>query len=182
MTYIKKAKQVIGHNLLFRDANSCDAEFILSLRTNPSKNQYLSFVSNDLSLQTQWLEQYSLASDQIYFIILADEKPCGTVRIYDERGDSFCWGSWLLAPGAPSNFAIESALMIYQFSLRLGFRRSHFGVRKENTSVWRFHERFGAERTGETDEDFLYKIERSEIEKSVVKYLRYLPDGIAVNW
>ena len=89
-------------------------------------------------------------------------------------------GSWIIKEGSPSSYAIESAMIVCNYSFLLGFRNAHFNVRKGNESVWKFHERFGAVRTGETEEDYLYKISNSSIQKSLKKYSRYLPDGIDV--
>ena len=51
----------------------------------------------------------------------------------------------VIREGSPSGYAVESALMVYQFAgaVSLGFTRAHFDVRKGNESVWKFHERFG---------------------------------------
>ncbi len=177
-----KADFVIGKNVVFRNANEGDAEFILQLRTNPIKGRYLSPTPSDLELQVDWLRKYAKDNSQAYFII--EDKGgerYGTVRLYDKRDDSFCWGSWILREGSPSGFSIESALMIYHFALDLGFGRSHFDVRKENESVWQFHERFGAVRVAEADSDYLYVISLSAIQKSISRYKKYLPNGIEVK-
>jgi hypothetical protein len=99
------------------------------------------------------------------------------VRLYDQRGDSFCWGSWIKSDGAPSGFGVESALMIYDFALQLGFRRAHFDVRKQNTSVCQFHERFGAVKVDESQEDYFYEMRPEAIARALQQYRKYLPDG-----
>lgn len=177
-----KADYVIGKNVVFRNANEGDADFILQLRTNPIKGRYLSPTPSELELQVDWLRKYAKDNSQAYFII--EDKGgerYGTVRLYDKRDDSFCWGSWILREGSPGGFAIESALMIYHFALDLGFSRSHFDVRKGNESVWQFHERFGAVRVAETDSDYVYAISLSSIQKSIARYKKYLPNGIEVK-
>lgn len=181
MPTLAKAEKIIGNKIVFRNASREDAGFILGLRTDPVKGKYLSATPNDLALQVSWLEKYTRDNSQIYFIIqdLQDE-PFGTVRLYDARQDSFCWGSWILKDGRPSGFAIESALIVYRYALELGFTRSHFDVRKGNESVWQFHERFGAVRVGETEDDYLYNIAESEIRASLEKYRKYLPHGIRI--
>jgi hypothetical protein len=63
----------------------------------------------------------------------------------------------------------------------LDFRRSHFDVRKANKSVWRFHERFGAERVAETEKDFLYQISLEAIRKAMSRYRKYLPLPLAIE-
>lgn len=177
-----KPRRVTGHKLAFRDAAPADAAFILSLRTDPSKSRHLSATSNDLAKQAAWLEAYGRDDSQVYFLIEdAADEAVGTVRLYDARGDSFCWGSWIIKDGTPGTYAIESALMVYHFARGLGFTRAHFEVRKDNASVWRFHERFGAVRTGETEHEFLYAIPAEAIAASLDKYSRYLPQGIRVE-
>lgn len=144
---IRKAEVVRGETMVFRDACVLDAEFILSLRTNENKSRFLSATRNDLEAQKAWLFQYATANDQAYFIIEFNDEPIGTVRLYDAQQDSFCWGSWILKEGRPRQAAMESALMVYAYAVNhLGFKGSHFDVRKGNERVWQFHERFGAQR------------------------------------
>lgn len=176
-----KPKKVIGNNVVFRDACKGDAEFILGLRTDLVKGKFLSNTSGSLDLQLAWLEKYGHDASQVYFII-EDQfgERFGTVRLYDRVERSFCWGSWILRDGRPSGFAMESALMVYEFGLSLGFKSSHFDVRKGNESVWKFHERFGAQRVSETDEDYIYHISFGAIKGSIEKYRKYLPNGVNI--
>ncbi len=176
-----KPQKVIGNNVVFRNANKEDAAFVLELRLDPVKGRHLSKTSNDLNDQIAWLEKYEKDDSQIYFIIESrGGERFGTIRLYDKKDDSFCWGSWILKEGRPSGFALESALMVYHFALGLGFTKSHFDVRKGNDSVWKFHERFGAQRVEETDEDYIYNISIDAIQKSLEQYKDRLPDGIQV--
>ena len=177
---IRKAKKIEGKSLVLRDAGPDDAAFVLMLRTDPQKSKHLSFTSPTLEQQVAWLESYSKKDDQAYFIIenLLEEK-LGTVRLYDAQGDSFCWGSWILKEYAPKTAAIESALMVYAYAIdNLGFNQAHFDVRKENESVWRFHERFGAERVGEIEMDYLYRIGHEKISAARQRYKKYLPNEL----
>lgn len=180
--FLVKPTKVIGKNVVFRNANKDDAEFILQLRTDPVKGKYLSATNADLDAQTAWLERYGSDNSQIYFII-EDRAgvPYGTIRIYDVQGDSFCWGSWILRDGRPSGFAVESAVLIYQFALSLGFKKSHFDVRKQNISVWEFHERFGALRIEERDEDYIYEIAHDAIKNAFDKYKKYINDEVVIQ-
>ncbi|RTL33806.1 MAG: N-acetyltransferase [Burkholderiales bacterium] len=176
-----KPARVLGRQIVLRDATVHDAEFIVGLRTDPIKGQYLSQTSSDVQAQREWLRSYAGDDSQVYFIIEdRDGQRHGTVRLYDVQGDSFSWGSWILADDRPSGFAVESALMVYHFALGLGFVASHFSVRVGNESVWKFHERFGAVRTGQQGDDYFYSISRAAIEASFDKYRKYLPDGVTV--
>lgn len=182
MAAIVKAARIEGNTLAFRNADVSDAEFILSLRTDAVKSRYLSQTSAQLSDQTEWLEAYANRSDEAYFIIesLSGDR-LGTVRLYDSRGDSFCWGSWIVKDGAPRPTAVESALMVYAYAVDfLGFTNCHFDVRKENEQVCRFHERFGAVRTGETKMDYLYTLSGEAIAQARHQFSKFLPNDLRV--
>jgi RimJ/RimL family protein N-acetyltransferase len=159
-----------GKTVFLRYANENDAEFILSLRNNDYLNKYLSATSSDISSQKQWLNDYKHREKQgieYYFIIcrLDNNSAIGTVRLYDFIIDrnSFCWGSWILSEDKTRTAAIESALLVYEFAFnKAGFERSHFDVRKGNTSVIKFHNKFGVTQVGETDLDYLYEYSKSD--------------------
>ena len=179
---LRKAHMVMGKTLNFRDATPSDAAFVLSLRTDSQKSKYLSGVTGEIDKQIEWLKRYGECEDQAYFIIINQaEEPLGTVRLYDPQGQSFCWGSWILRDGVPKSAAIESALMVYSFALHyLEFKKAHFDVRKGNEAVWRFHERFGAVKVGETDQDYLYQIGNMAILSSMQRYKKYLPESVKI--
>ncbi|MCX8505777.1 MAG: GNAT family N-acetyltransferase [Alphaproteobacteria bacterium] len=154
----------------------------MELRTDSKNARHISKTSNDLKKQEAWLEKYRNDNEQVYFIILNKQhERVGTVRLYDIKNDSFCWGSWILKDGTPSSYAIESALLVYHFALSLGFEKAHFHVRKGNQSVWKFHERFGAQKVEESAIDFFYEISLESIEQSLEKYKKYLPNGFLIE-
>ncbi len=142
------------------------AAFIHRLRDDPTLNRHLSQVTGGVEGQVRFLERYAsleAAGSEYYFVIInrKTDELCGTVRLYDMRPASFCWGSWILAPGRPRLAAVESALFVYDFGFGcLGFPASHFDVRKENTGVIAFHERMGARRTGEDEANIYFELTR----------------------
>lgn len=145
-----------------------DANFVLTLRLDSNYNQFLSAVTPDLDSQIAWIKKYKEdenAGKQFYFIIeKLDGTPCGTVRLYDFTEDSFCWGSWILNENKTRFSALESAFLVYQFAFdELGFTKCHFDVRKGNEKVISFHEKMGAEKTGETELDFLFEITKEAV-------------------
>lgn len=180
---IRKSELIVGNKLVMRNAAIVDAAFILSLRTNQQKSRHLSRVSDDLAKQEEWLRAYGENRTEAYFIIEdLNGNRLGTVRLYDAQVDSFCWGSWILVDGAPTTAAIESALIVYTYALDvLSFDHSHFQVQKANERVWKFHERFGAERMAGNDAEYEYKISNASIRSSMEKYRRYLPEGIFIE-
>lgn len=180
---LRKALSVMGKTLNFRNVQIHDAGFILSLRTDKEKSRYLSSVSGDLDEQRAWLERYSKDDSQVYFIIEYQGEAIGTVRLYDPQGSSFCWGSWILVNSRPKHAAMESALMVYAYAVdHLGFTAAHFDVRKGNERVCQFHERFGAVRVDETEEDYFYHLDQTAINNSRRRYRRFLEDSVKVEF
>ena len=71
--------------------------------------------------------------------------------------------------------------MVYAYALdHLGFEQAHFDVGAANEKVWRFHERFGAQRMREIGDDFFYELSMESIQSSAERYKRFLPRGITV--
>jgi len=172
-----------GRKVALRGVTERDAEFILALRTDASLNRYLSATDNDLGRQRRWISEYRQRDTEWYFIIEdLTGAALGTVRIYDVRGKSFCWGSWVLAGDAPSHAAIESALLVYEFAFGwLGFSASHFDVRKDNERVIAFHRRFGARDAGEDDANLHFTYGRADYERARERYRKFLPDEVRVE-
>jgi RimJ/RimL family protein N-acetyltransferase len=146
----------------FRRATVDDSEFLLGLRLDPSRNQNISATSGELKSQILWMESYLKRYNQggeAYFIIEVNGQPQGTLRLYDylPEQDSFCWGSWIIRPGAPALTAYQSAILVYDLAFgSLKFTRAHFDVRQANISVWKFHEKMGAKVVREDTQDRFY--------------------------
>lgn len=148
-----------------------DAEFILKLRLDSRYNQFLTAVSPDVQSQRDWIVQYKIdeaENKQFYFIIgRLDGVPCGTVRVYDIRPESFSWGSWILNEDKTRYAALESAFLVYEFGFgHLGLRKSHFEVMKENMKVISFHKKMGALETGEDEKKFYFEITEDAVEST----------------
>lgn len=170
-------KIVYGKTINLRDVDILDAKFILSLRLNNEKSCFISATSTDLDAQLNYINNYKSKKNEWYFIIESKQnEPLGTVRIYDIRKDSFCWGSWIVKHGAPPQTAVESAILIYEFAFySLGFLKSHFDVRKANTSVISFHEGCGAHIVSEDEINYYFNFSKEDYEKIRAKYKRFLP-------
>lgn len=168
---------VRGKSIFFRDILIDDSEFIVNLRANPEKNKYISISSGDIDKQKSFISSYFKTQTDFYFIICDWEwRRLGTIRIYDIRGNSFCWGSWILSEEAPKSAAIESALLIYDFAFySLHYSKSHFDVRKGNKRVIEFHKRFGASIVDEDALNYYFQYDREVYMSVRKKYNRYLP-------
>jgi RimJ/RimL family protein N-acetyltransferase len=182
MILIRKARAIIGNLYRLRNVDESDAAFIVALRTDEHKRRYISETSAELAQQIAWIKQYERDVGQAYFVIesMSGER-AGTIRMYDQKEDGFCFGSWIVKRGMPAACAVESILILYHYALDvLGFSRSYFAVRKPNRSVWRFMEQFGARRTGETEVDYWYQTERTPVQAAFKRYAKFLPHPIRV--
>lgn len=147
------------YGLIFRLVEEQDAEFILSLRTDPKLAMHLSPTTYDLPRQQAWIRDYKQREEQgleYYFLFETEEhEPLGVVRLYNFIDKTYNSGSWLVKPGSDDFTAIKSDLFISSFAINeLGFEQCLFDVRKANKKVVRFHKMF-ATVTGE-DEINLY--------------------------
>lgn len=168
--------RVEGKNINLRFVEEADAEFILRLRIDDKYNKFLSKVTADLESQRGWIRNYKIdekSGKQFYFIIeRKDGTPCGTVRIYDLRADSFCWGSWILNEDKTRYAAIESAFLVYEFGFsKLGYKKSHFDVMKNNSGVISFHTRMGAKKVSEDEVNEYFEITEDVVSKSKTQLL-----------
>ncbi|MEM6440114.1 MAG: GNAT family N-acetyltransferase [Pseudomonadota bacterium] len=176
--HIRPAAEVRGSTLAFRTATPEDAEFVFALRRSPEKSRHLSPVSDRVEDQRRWLERYARSEGQAYFMIEHEGRRIGTVRLYDARSDSFCWGSWILIDDRPRQAAVESALMVYAYAVdHLGFARAHFGVRLGNEKVLRFHARMGARELRRDARDAFFEMTPEAIRSARESLDRFLPGG-----
>jgi RimJ/RimL family protein N-acetyltransferase len=167
-----------GKTIQLRYATPDDAEFVYGLRVDPDRNKFVSPISGGAENQREWLVKYKQREAQgleHYFIIEKAAIPIGTVRIYDLQPDSFCWGSWMMVPRAPSSAAVESAVLLYEFAFyELGYSKSHFDVRLDNERVIAFHQRFGAKIVRSTDLDHYFVYSKEEYEKVRQRYAKFI--------
>ena len=170
-----------GTHIRLRSVEVSDADFILRLRVDERLNRFLSPVGDDLDHQVAWLQRYKRREqrgEEIYWMIedLAS-RAVGTVRLYDfdETDRSFTWGSWILKAGNPPQYALESAIRIYDYGFyTLQFEAARIEVRKGNTGVIAFHKRFAAKPVGESDEKLYYRLEAEDYAATRRRYVDFL--------
>lgn len=177
LKFNKTARFIKGRNIVLRDVEVGDAEFIYSLRTDERLGRFLSATEGGVESQINYILNYKKSNDTFYFLICGyNGEKFGTVRIYDIQGDSFCWGSWIVRPNVPNYVGIESALAIYTFAFEvIGFKKSHFDVRKENKRVLEFHLRMGAKIIREDELNIYLDYSYESFLAIKPKYNRYLP-------
>lgn len=173
---------ITGKNIDLREIEASDAEFVLSLRLDPELNTHLSVVEDDLDKQKEWIKKSKLNKQEWYFIVQnKQQQPVGTIRIYDIKGDSFCWGSWIIVPEARRYASFESAILLYQYAFfQLGFNKTHFDVRKNNLKVLNFHLRLGAVVIEENEQDFFMTFTKEDFCNKEQEYIEII-DKILLN-
>jgi hypothetical protein len=179
---ISKANKVLGKNIYLRNVVEEDAQFLLDLRLCPKKNKYISKTSAQLEDQLNWLRSYELSDDQAYFAICDySGKKLGCIRMYDPKGSSYCWGSWLMVNGLGPLVAIESVILLYAYGRHLGFNESRIYVQNGNKHTWRFHEKFSTAELVKTDAIYRhYIINEYKINSLLDKYSFLLTSPLRV--
>ncbi|MDE6958068.1 N-acetyltransferase [Helicobacter apodemus] len=166
---------LLGKHIALRLVQLSDAAFIYALR-NDKKARFLTQIIGGVQAQEQWIVEYKkreALGQEFYFIIQGGES-LGTIRIYDLKEDSFCWGSWIIKDSSPSYVAIESALCIYEFAFNtLGFRQSHFDVRKNNVKVVAFHQRCKARIVREDSKNYYFNFSKEDFASMQRHYAKY---------
>ena len=171
-------KESLKHSgVRLRLVSEADSEFIVNLRNDETLNRHVSKSTSNCSKQLAWIQDYKLREaqgEEYYFIIESAGLSVGTVRIYDIRAGSFCWGSWIIMRGTEPVVAIKSAILIYDYAFDvLGFMQSHLDVRKENRSVNAFHIRMGAECVKSDDLNHYYVMKKVAYLDAKKKLSRY---------
>ncbi len=133
-----------------------DAEFVVSLRSDERSRKYLSVTSDNVEAQREWIRAYKqreAQGEEFYYVIqLPGGLPVGLIRIYDLTPEVFSGGSWIIASGHPRRIAVETVVLLYDLCFdQLGYDKVLLQVVKENKSVIKFHERFGAQLQSEDD-------------------------------
>jgi RimJ/RimL family protein N-acetyltransferase len=140
--------RIQGPNLVLRLVVPEDASYIHGLRVDTAYNTHLSEVRGAISEQRTWIEDYKkreAAEKELYYIITRyDGRPCGTVRLYDIKEESFTWGSWILDHNKVTKAALESAVLSFGVGFeRLATKLAHIDVCRDNTRAINFYRRFG---------------------------------------
>lgn len=142
------AERQQGRFVGLRSVEERDAEFVLSLRLHPEFSRYLHSTSPSLVGQIEWIRRQRISDGDYYFVIetLSDQHKVGLIGLYNCIGTSGEFGRWI----CPFNsvWALESALLIYEFAFFLSFKKVYSYVLEQNLRSLNFYRRFGALETG----------------------------------
>lgn len=171
--------RIEGPNLVLRLIHPDDADYVYGLRINPTYNRHLSEVRGTADDQRHWIEAYKSREAQtleLYYIIeRRDGTPCGTVRLYDIKAESFTWGSWILDHNKPPKAALESAILSFGVGFEeLGLERAIVDVRIANTHAEAFYCRLGMTEMHRTEQDIFFTYPRARFDADHAGYLAIL--------
>lgn len=152
-----------------------DAEFIVSLRTDPNMNKYIHYTSDSVDKQCQWIRDYKHreAEGKEYYFIFEQKNECiGLARLYNIEDDKFTSGSWLsrseiIGSGVLCDIiSREVAFELYPQSI------NYFDIRKGNRNVIRYAQSYHPTIYKEDEDNLYFYIDKKNFEKYKQLYLR----------
>jgi len=163
-------KRIEKYGIILRFAEVDDAEFILSLRTDPKLGKFISYTDPDIATQRKWIENYKKRekSGQEYYFIAEDKKgdSYGTIRLYNFDERSFEIGSWLFRADAPLGMAIKAHFIGFEVGFeKLQAEYCRFDIRKENTGVLRYMQDFITNLIGEDELNYYFTLSKENFYK-----------------
>lgn len=146
-------KSLVGKYISLKPVSIEDAEFILKLRLDNEKNKYIHKTPNNIEAQREWIENQRSRSNDYYFLILnKEQKPLGTISLYNLERSSGELGRWISYGNAYEN--LESVLLLHQFAYQILNLESVYTCTKvENKKVIRFWNKFGSDQCEEIEVD-----------------------------
>jgi RimJ/RimL family protein N-acetyltransferase len=171
--------RVEGPSLSLRLIRPEDAEYVHTLRTDPTYNTHLSEVHGTSEDQRRWIENYKTREAnlrELYYVIeRKDGIRCGLVRLYDIGADSFTWGSWILDQNKTRKAALESAVLSFGVGFDgLGLSFAHVDVRIGNEHAEAFYRRLGMNEIRRDMQDIYFTYSCSRFEADRGGYLAIL--------
>ena len=175
---MKKLEENFGierYGLHARLVREEDAEYIVKLRTNPTKSQFIHAISSDVEAQKEWIKAYKLREKEgkeFYFIFSKDGKNVGLARLYHIEEDRYTSGSWLASSDAIGVGVLcdiisrEIAFELYPDSI------NYFDVRKENRNVIRYVLSYHPTQYDEDENNIYFYTDKQRFDKYKQLYLR----------
>lgn|SRR5574344_217253 len=162
------------YGLHVRLVNENDAEFILSLRTDPILTKYLHETENNLTKQLEWIRAYKKREEvglDYYFIYSYENHNIGVNRIYNITNNTATAGSWVCKKGLDIEQVVPSLLILRNIIFDvLEKEKDLFQVSKGNNHVLKLHKMMGATIIMENEEEYLLELKK-DVYRSKRDYL-----------
>ncbi|MBP5424160.1 MAG: hypothetical protein J6Y78_17130 [Paludibacteraceae bacterium] len=171
----------VRYGLVTRLVDKDDAEFVVRLRTDTQKGQFLGATDADVEKQRHWIQEYKKRErdgKEYYFMF---EKPkgerLGVSRIYDIKEDTFTTGSWVFKKDAPFGAAFLGDIICHEIAFELFPKSVNLhDVRKANMGVRKYADEFHPTLLFETEYTQYYMNTRENYIKYKDAYLaKFLP-------
>lgn len=137
------------YGLHVRLVNEDDAEFIVSLRTDPKLSRFIHDTENDVSKQKEWIKSYKereIKGLEYYFVFLKDGIRVGLNRIYNIHDGIFTTGSWLFDRNASFECSVLASIIGREIAfdeLNFFFEDAFDGCHVDNKKVIKFNHMIG---------------------------------------
>ena len=149
------------YGLQVRLVNENDAEFIVSLRTDPRLSRYIHETSPDIEQQKQWIRNYKIREEQgldYYFLFSIDNQPQGLARVYNITEDSFTQGSWIFSPQAVLGASVLGNIISSEIGFEFLEKKVEYTDARRDNNTHRYVKSFNPEIINADEENIYYKI------------------------
>jgi hypothetical protein len=149
------------YGLQVRLVEENDAEFIVSLRTDPRLSRHIHDTSPDIEQQKQWIRNYKLREEQgldYYFIFSINNQPQGLARIYDITEDTFTQGSWVFSPNAVLGASVLGNIISCEIGFEFLEKKIEYSDARRDNNTHRYVQSFNPEIINTDELNIYYKI------------------------
>ena len=137
------------YGLTYRFVNESDAEFIYSLRSNPTLSKYIHDINGGVEQQVEWIHKYKTREaegKEYYFIFFKDSLPVGLFRLYSFHDTTYTGGSWVMTPNSPVEVVLAVPLIMRELAfdeLGMTLEDNYDATHVDNKKVIKFNAMFG---------------------------------------
>lgn len=162
------------YGLQVRLVEESDAEFIVSLRTDPRLSKHIHATSPDVEQQKQWIRNYKLREAQgldYYFLFSINGQPQGLARIYDITEDTFTQGSWIFSPDAALGAAVLGNIISSEIGFEFLKKKIEYSDARRENNTHRYVKTFHPEIIKTDELSIYYKILPEGFNQGKKKYI-----------
>jgi len=103
-----------GMNVDLRKIQPSDAQFVVTLRTDPMLSKYLNPIDSRVEKQKEWIQESLLKNEWYYVVQNKIGERVGLIRGYEWNENSFSFGSFIILPKARLYATFESAILFFE--------------------------------------------------------------------
>lgn len=147
---------IIRYGLHVRFVNEDDSEFIVNLRTDIRRGQFISSTDASVEKQQEWIRDYKkrerLGTDYYFMFETLDGECLGVSRIYEIKKETFQTGSWVFKKDAPFGVAMLGDIICHEIAFELFPDSVNLhDIKKANIPVNKYADNFNPQFIFETE-------------------------------